>query len=160
MPTSTYVALATTTLGASASSVTFSSIPADYRDLILVIEGTTGAGDYIRERFNGDSGSNYSFVIAQGTPTGSAASPSGTLTGAYLGDAPSSNRIYSQTAIMDYSSTDRHKPLLNRNDYKTLVGMASTRWANTAAISSIVIAINNGASFNAGTTFSLYGIEA
>jgi hypothetical protein len=36
MPTSTYVALATTTLGATAASVTFSSIPATYRDLLLV----------------------------------------------------------------------------------------------------------------------------
>ena len=53
-PVSTYVALATTTLGATASSVTFSSIPATYRDLVLVTNAqtTTALGDYYILQFN------------------------------------------------------------------------------------------------------------
>ena len=43
MPTPTYTPLATVTLGTSAASVTFSSIPATYRDLILIFDGT-GSG--------------------------------------------------------------------------------------------------------------------
>jgi hypothetical protein len=69
MPTSTYVALATTTLGATAASVTFSSIPATYRDLVLVYNGTTSANIGVDVEFNGDTNSaNYSRVFMYAPP--------------------------------------------------------------------------------------------
>jgi hypothetical protein len=40
MATNTYVALDTQTLGSTAGSVTFSSIPQSYTDLVLVFAGT------------------------------------------------------------------------------------------------------------------------
>ena len=68
-----YTALATTTLGSSASSVTFGSIPQGYRDLMLVISGTvTSSNITLAIRFNGDTGSNYFSVNMRGN--GSAAS--------------------------------------------------------------------------------------
>jgi hypothetical protein len=57
MPTPTYTPLATVTLGTTAASVTFSSIPATYRDLIFVLSGLGGSAN-ITLRYNGDSGSN------------------------------------------------------------------------------------------------------
>ena len=58
---STYTPIATQTLGSAAASVTFSSIPQGYTDLVLVdnVKSASGAGDSeLDVRFNGDSGSN------------------------------------------------------------------------------------------------------
>ena len=63
MATNTYVALDTQTLGSAAASVTFSSIPQTYTDLVLVINGySINDVDWRFRMGNGsiDSGSNYS----------------------------------------------------------------------------------------------------
>ena len=67
----TYEPIATTTLGTSASSVTFSTIPGTYTDLVLVVAGTSAATNGNEMQFNGDTGNNYSFTLLYGT--GSAA---------------------------------------------------------------------------------------
>ena len=63
MPTNTYVALDKVTLGTAASTITFSSIPQTYTDLVMVFDGTAASATYSGIRFNGDTGNNYSFVI-------------------------------------------------------------------------------------------------
>ena len=157
MPTSTYVALATTTLGASASSVTFSSIPADYRDLILVATYSTSIGDILLE-FNSDAGSNYSIVEMRGDGS-NPFSASFTRSGAFLGYSNQTVQQSSIAQVMDYSATDKHKTVLSRpNSTLKEVAAYASRWANTNAITSIKIKAS--ASFVAGNTFSLYGIEA
>jgi hypothetical protein len=154
MPTPTYTPLATVTLGASASSVTFSSIPATYRDLILVIKVV--AATECRLRFNADSGSNYSFVQMFGTST-DAVSTSTTTTGFFLG----ADGQESIAQIMDYSATDKHKSGLVRRGIaaETFVAAAAHRWANTSAINSITLAATGG-SLGIGTQVSIYGIAA
>ncbi len=66
MATPTYHLIDSTVLSSSASSVTFSSISQDYRDLILVATGTTSTATYRAVQLNGDTGSNYSYVNAAG----------------------------------------------------------------------------------------------
>jgi hypothetical protein len=159
MPTPTYTSLATITLGSSASSVTFSSIPATYRDLVLVVNGTLTDNTNIRVRFNGDTGSNYSFVYAGGTSSGPE-SAALTFAFALVGDfGTSQSTVIGQ--IMDYSATDKHKTVLGRgNRFSTeAVQMTANRWANTSAITSIVVFPGLG-SMNTGTTLSLYGIAS
>ena len=56
----TYEPIATTTLGSAASAITFSSIPATYTDLRLVMVATASTGTSENLRFNSDSGTNYS----------------------------------------------------------------------------------------------------
>ena len=57
----TYEPISTTTLGSAVNSVTLSSIPATYTDLVLVWKGSFSAsGSGVGVRFNGDSGANYS----------------------------------------------------------------------------------------------------
>ena len=158
MPTPTYTPLATVTLGTAAASVTFSSIPATYRDLIVVFKGAQNASSttYIM-RFNGDSASNYSQVLMTGNGS-SPASSSSTPTGASFGiiGTGQSNILYQ---IMDYSATDKHKTVLTRTDDPAVQTVAfASRWANTAAITSV--AIVSGNQFIAGTTVSMYGIKA
>jgi hypothetical protein len=54
----TYEAIATQTLGSAAASVTFSSIPGTYTDLVLVVamEHVTTGTENIVMQFNGDTG--------------------------------------------------------------------------------------------------------
>jgi hypothetical protein len=161
MPTPTYTPLANLTLGSTASSVTFGSIPATYRDLIVVWNGTvTASGAQLR--FNGDSTSNYSYVSMQGSASG-AQSFSGTISFALttMTGYVSGNRGQVIAQIMDYSATDKHKTVLARHDGNNAAETTATasRWANTAAITSVVV-VNTGGNFNSGSTFSLYGVIA
>jgi hypothetical protein len=158
MPTPTYVPMATVTLGSSASSVTFSSIPATYRDLIVVVDGTITSGAQVRMRFNSDSGSNYSFVKMAGD-TGGAVSSSGTDTSVIIGNFTGSFHLLTIN-IMDYSATDKHKTVISRSNVLTVATEAfANRWANTTAITSVQV--NTSANTWAiGSTFSLYGIAS
>jgi hypothetical protein len=163
MPTPTYIPLATVTLGSSASSVTFSSIPATYRDLILVMNSkVVSSTASVRARFNGDSGSNYPRVAMSGdgsrtlsvADTQSFASISGATS---VSDAFSYNSV---TQIMDYSATDKHKTVLSRaNNTSNEVSAIASRWANTSAITSVEVFVSSG-SYDTGSTFALYGIAS
>jgi hypothetical protein len=154
MPTPTYTPLATVTLGSAASSVTFSSIPATYRDLILVFEGTVASGAFARIQFNSDTASNYSNVLIKNN--GSALITGDNIAFAEL-QATYNNAI---GQIMDYSATDKHKTVLTRSNQPTGHVIASAgRWANTAAITSIRLFVSAG-NYSTGSRFDLYGIAS
>jgi hypothetical protein len=162
MPTPTYTPLATVTLGTATASVTFSSIPATYRDLILeiVIQPNAVAMDNVFLRFNSDTGSNYPYVEAFGSGA-SVGGGSGTTTYfllGYHGGGTAPTQI--GTSILDYSATDKHKTGLVRND-KTGQGtsMIAARWANTAAITTVLVD-SVASTFPTGSTLNLYGVIA
>jgi hypothetical protein len=160
MPTPTYTPLATVTLGSTATSVTFSSIPATYRDLILVVNGKSGTGTetFLALRPNNDSGNaRRVFMFSDGSSVSS-----GAFTDAlFIATLPTSgsNNITSITNIMDYSATDKHKTMLMRASTAVNISAQSLRWASTSAITSIVLAVTTQ-SIGAGTTLSLYGIAS
>jgi hypothetical protein len=162
MPTSTYFPLANITLGSSASSITFSSIPTSgYRDLILVGDGTlTGTSVGVGLRYNSDSGTNYSSVLMAGNGTSASGAGNTNTNIADVAFFDNTSKMNFITQIMDYSATDKHKTLLSRsNQGATLVIAYSARWANTAAITSVeVLALTNA--FASGTTLALYGIAS
>ena len=148
MPTPTYDLIASNVLSSSASSVTFNSIPATYRDLVLVTSGLNGG---FFARLNGDTGANYSRVYMRGN--GSSA-----LSGAGSENFVRVNGWATIFHFLDYSATDKHKPILIRSDtYYSLTQADAQRWANTAAINSIELNANGG-DFPSGSTFYLYGI--
>ena len=154
MATPTYELIETTTLTSSASSVTFSSITQDYRDLVLVADNSQNTNIVIEAQFNNDTGTNYYGVEMLGT--GSSAS-SGTRTGGEF-----DFRIlggFHIVQIMDYSATDKDKTSLQRYNSDSTVGAQALRWDNTAAITEIDLNAAGG-SFAVGTTFSLYGIAS
>ena len=161
MPTPTYTPLATVTLGSSASSVTFSSIPTDgtYRDLVLVFNGTTAIDDGVGLRFNADTGSNYSNVRMFGN-SGGAGSDSSTTTRIPTTAGNSSLRTAFISQVMDYSATDKHKTALTRNNITdNNVAAIAGRWANTAAITSVTV-LSPGSTMTAGSTINLFGIAS
>jgi len=166
MPTPTYTPLANITLGSSAASVTFSSISQAYRDLVLVISGKSATGnDQSKIRFNGDTGSNFYEVVMEGNGTtafSGAGSPMGSFI--YLSynyydlNATDFNSIVIN--VMDYSATDKHKTVLARtNKASSHTGAVAGRWANTAAITTLLVQPDSF-SWAAGSSFALYGIAA
>lgn len=168
MPTNTYTALATLTLTGSDASITFSSIPATYRDLVLVIGSAKSASGNpaVVARFNSDSGTNYPYVRMTGNGSGSGASASIT-TDTFLNLAAAFGINTTENAtilvqIMDYSATDKHRPVLVRSNLAGAgVEAIAGRWANSAnAINQIEIFNTSSISFATGTTFNLFGIAS
>jgi hypothetical protein len=167
MATNTYVALDKVTIsGSSTNQITFSSIPATYTDLVIVVNGslTSGAQDLIVFFNNENSGSNYSATYLTGNGTGafstrynnranfplSYSSGIGTTNGTFL------------IQVQNYANTNTFKTTLARvNNTSYGVEASSGLWRSTAAINRIdLICGGSGLTFLAGTTFSLYGIRA
>jgi hypothetical protein len=160
MPTPTYDLIASTTLAASSPEVVFGSLPQGYRDLILVVFGKTTIGANLAVRPNNDTGLNYALVRMFAT-SGGPGSSSGTAENYYyVGGFGTTLESIITLQIMDYSATDKHKTALAVQDIGADTTMRiATRWANTSAITSLVLAPTTG-QFSSGSTFSLYGVIA
>ena len=153
MPTPTYTPLATVTLASTAATVTFGSIPATMRDLVLVVNGKITTNTATGLRFNSDSGSNYTMVRMFTTSSSTSTTTYGLLT---TGDPTADTLSIAQ--IMDYSATDKHKTFLVRSNIPANNSAAhAVRWANTAAITTVA-AVAISTTWAVGTTFGLYGI--
>jgi hypothetical protein len=162
MPTPTYTPLATVTLGSAAASVTFSSIPATYRDLIIVTDTLNSSGsENMKIRFNSDTGSNYSSLRVTTDGLGAYSGSINNTTVAYAdhsayGDA--SNRHNHIIQFLDYSATDKQKTFLSRaTNASRGVDAVAARWANTSAITTIRLFYEVG-NITTGSRFDLYGI--
>lgn len=164
----TYEPIQSQVLGSAQSSVTFSSIPQTYTDLILVSYfGTTTLNEDAYVQFNSDTASNYSRTHVRGN--GSSASSARAINQTYcLIDVDSAGSTLNTglqvvTQIMNYSNATTYKTLLSRSGTlggsftgtTALVGM----WRNTAAISTLLVGCTTN-TFISGSTFVLYGVKA
>ena len=174
-----YVLLEKITVGAAgASSVTFSSIPqTGYTDLVVVcsVRGTRAyVFDSAQIRFNGDTGSNYSYRDLLGEGGGTPASGSNTSRGI-------SDRIYlvnvmpaANATASTFGSFNIYIPNYTSANYKSIsvdaVGennsstagdvadvLEAGLWSSTAAITSITVGAYS-ASMTQHSTFYLYGV--
>ena len=160
----TYEKIATTTLGSGTTSVTFSSIPGTYTDLVLVSSGkmSSGAAD-VYLKFNG-SGSNYSYTVlwANSSTYGSnRGTNEGQLNQDYFGVPTANYGNITITNVMNYANTSVYKTTLSRANnadnnqgVDAIVGL----WRDTSAITSIEF--KTGTNMAAGFTFTIYGIKA
>jgi len=163
--TSTYETISNQTLASAAASVTFSSIPSTYTDLILILQSGPGTNGYsVYVQLNSDTGSNYSTTDIWGDGTSAASSRTTSATfirilGRGVG-APTNLNNNSITSFMNYSNTTTFKTMLNRSNVpSTGTGATVGLWRNTAAISSLTITSEDG-NLQSGSTFALYGIKA
>ena len=155
----TYTPIATQTLGSSAATVTFSSIPSTYTDLILIIDGTASGGDAVYLQYNSDTGSNYSWTAVQGDGTVATSQRGSATTEARIGSI-STTRYNSISQIMNYSNTTTNKTCLSRSVRTGVNTFAFVNlWRSTAAITSIAIK-TPVSTFSTGCVFTLYGIKA
>jgi hypothetical protein len=158
--TTTYEKIATTTLGSSSATVTFSSITSAYTDLIVILNPTTNAEVNLTCQFNGDTGSNYSFTYflgaGPGVESGSSSTQSHIVTGGLKGGTIGTQILQ----INNYSNATTYKTLISRtNASDKFVAIYTGLWRNTSAISSLTIGTTSS-SFATGSTFTIYGIKA
>jgi hypothetical protein len=156
--TVTYDKIATTTLGSSATSTTFSSIPSTYTDLVVVFQGTGVSGDTLYYQFNNDTGTNYSDTYLFGD--GNTGSGRHTNISGIFGAGVNTSQCMQIINIMNYSNTTTNKTTLlrgNANGIGAAVAFAGL-WRSTSAITSIKLSLNSN--FAAGSTFTIYGIKA
>jgi hypothetical protein len=163
MPTVTYIPLANVTFGSATSSVTFSSIPGTYRDLVLIFVGSGSTNIAGRLRFNGDSSANYGLQRMNGNGSAAVAENLSSQTSGLVSVTPqatTTSALQMKIDIFDYARTDKHKTFLSRAGNAVNATEASAhRWANTSAITSVQIFANTG-NWSIGTTAALYGIVA
>jgi hypothetical protein len=163
----TYEPIATQTLGSSAATVTFSSIPGTYTDLVLVLSATSSAAANSYIRLNSDTGANYSWnaLFGDGSTTGTdrAGSVSNGVLMDYYGfpttTIPNANIIQ----FNDYSNTTTFKTVIGRANQATIGGgvdLITSMWRSTAAITSLTLRFTGAQTWSTGSTFSLYGIKA
>jgi hypothetical protein len=157
----TYEAIASTTLGSS-GSVTFSSIPGTYTDLVVIVNGKATGNGQLSMRLNGGT-SLYSTVsiTANGSSAGSTSERSATyLQFGYYGYFDATNQAMAIAHIMNYANTTTFKTILaTERNTATGVDASVGLWRSTAAITSIET-YAAGAVFASGTVVSLYGIKA
>jgi hypothetical protein len=167
--------IASTTLGTATASVAFSSIPADYKHLqvrLLTKESGTGTGGpNIIASLNSDTThTNYRshYLTGDGAATASGAVQSSGYF-CLVGNTATSNASYTSVFgvmvvdILDYANTSKYKTLRSlfghdRNGTGE-VGLDSSLWMNTDAITSISFSIVGGTNFVQYSSFALYGIK-
>jgi hypothetical protein len=167
----TYVAIATTTVGAGgASSIDFTSIPGTYTDLVVKLSvrgdnnvttqqmymtfnnSTTG---YSARQVYGDGASATSATLSN---SGAAISIVNTNTSVSTANTFSSTDVY----IPNYTSSNNKSAsadsVTENNGTTALAGLTAGLWSNTAAITSVKFAPQSG-NFVQYSTATLYGIK-
>ena len=162
----TYEPIASATLGSTAASHTFSSIPGTFTDLVIVAvvqSNRSGSVDGGCIQFNSDTGSNYSITRLAGSGTAASSDRQTSATSPIVriaGDSASAATpvIYQ---IQSYASTSVFKTgLVTSSESLTLITKGVLLWRSTSAITSVTLFPEVGPNFKAGSTFSLFGIKA
>jgi hypothetical protein len=168
------IPLMTTTLGIAAASVTFSSIPQNYEHLQVRIWGWNNSGSdrSLAIYYNSDAGINYVNHYLQGN--GSTVT-SGGETGrgqTFILDSSSGQTGFNGDVnkasvfiidILDYKDTNKFKTIKGLGGWDGngtgVVGLGSSLWRSTAAISTLTFFLPYSTNIGAGSTFALYGIK-
>lgn len=158
-------------LSSSAASVTFSSIPQDYKHLqirFVARTNTTGfTGTDVFMEFNSSTSGYYKrhSLLANGSSVSS--NGDSTSTHAHAGyimtDFQPAN-IFGTSVIdlLDYSNSSKNTTVRGLNGYAqsgyNFIQLFSSLWNNTAAVTSVKLDAIQG-DFVSGCRFSLYGIR-
>jgi hypothetical protein len=169
---STYTLISSSVLANNTTtSVTFSSIPQTYTDLVLLgsvrTERNVNPNGYVTFYFNG-SRANFSLTALRNN-SGTASSFRTTGLALPVNSIESSNTANTFTPIEVYIpnyTSSANKPLSalarkENNSTSVLQDTDAVLWSNTAAITSITLDTYDGSgeAFSTNTTFYLYGIK-
>ena len=161
------IPISTVTVGSGgAATITFSSIPQTYTDLVVKISGRTnyaGAFDNTNVQFNGSSTSyTLRFLYGNGASNGSATD---TKIYDYTDGNTNTASTFSNSEfyIPNYTSANyksvSNDSVLENNGTSAVNYFGAGLWSNTAAITSMVLAPLLGTSFQQYSTATLYGIR-
>jgi hypothetical protein len=161
--TSTEVVIASQTLGSTAATITFSSIPATYTDLRIVLVNTTTASVIPSLRINGNTTSVYSNTMLYGDGSVAGSGRNSNTTELFFTDTVSTSTTIPVMYTIDlfsYSGSTNKTMLstasgdLNGSGgVERNVGLCRL----TAAITSIELRARSS-TWAAGTVATLYGI--
>lgn len=162
--------ISSTTLTGSQTTVSFSSIPSIYTDLVLRVSARTDAavlGATIYTTFNSDTGTTYSFTTLFGT--GSSTGSSSTVDNTQInllseGTSATSNTFSSIELYIPSYTASQNKPMgtfqvYENNATENRIQAYANLWRNTAALTSISMTPSSG-NFVSGSSFYLYGIKS
>jgi hypothetical protein len=166
-------AIASTTVAAATSTVTFSSIPGTYDDLYLVISATPDSATYgtqPRLRLNGStSASVYSHTGLYGDGASATSYRYATGTAAYIelmtGSLSTTNSSISIVChILNYANTSNFKTVLARaaNDKNGSgdTSLVAGLFHSTSAITQVsVVTSGSLTNLKAGSVIALYGVK-
>jgi hypothetical protein len=168
------IPIATTTVGTATATVTFSSIPQNYEHLQVRIWGWNNSGSdrSLAIYYNSDAGINYVNHYLQGNGTAASA---GAQTGrgqTFILDSNSGQTGFNGDVnkasvfiidILDYKNTNKNKTIRGLGGWDGngtgVVGLGSSLWLSTAAISTLTFFLPYSTNIGAGSTFALYGIK-
>ena len=167
----TYTLISSNVLTGSAASVTFSSIPSTYTDLVLKcsIRGTQ-ASDWLslRLKINNDASAFYSDTTIEGAGSGGASSfrNSGSTTtflGQVNGSTTTSNTFSNNEIYIPSYTASQSKPLSSITASETNATVAiihanANLYRSNTAISQLYLSLSSG-NFDTGSSFYLYGIK-
>ena len=168
---STYTLISSRVLVSNTASITFSSIPNTFTDLVLrwSARDVSGSSNYdIQCEFNGSGGSAYSSTQIYGV--GDSAFSNAYQNSAYgrtgfsnssdsTSNTFSSDEIYipSYTASQNKSFMSNGVTENNSTNQRVINGSSASLWRDTSAISSVKL--STGGTFAVGSSFYLYGIK-
>jgi hypothetical protein len=159
----TYEPIATTTLGSTASSVSFTSIPGTYTDLRIVCVGSSNANGQWYARFNGLSTALYSYTNISGNGTTAASALATGDLALYFNYSNTYSTTQPAMITMDifsYAGSTNKTSLLTYDGDRNGSGIVERTvglWRSTAAITRVDVFSGSG-SFTTGFTATLYGI--
>lgn len=161
-------------LGGAAATVTFSSIPATYKHLKLIIEcrsSVSANGDTAYFQANGDTTLNYAVQQVYGNNASPSAGQNLSAT-ADIMEVSGANTLAGDSAVaecmfINYAGTTFLKRATVLNGLTLGASVTGNmfalykvwRWGNTSAISSLVIGLASAANFVTGSRFTLYGLS-
>jgi len=163
----TYEPIQTQTLSTAATTVTFSSIPSTYTDLVLVssLYGTGDANIFIR--LNSDTGTNYSVTHLTSNGASLYGYRFGSQTSFSLNYFGGDQTVLGTNAriiyIHDYANTSKYKGLTctaGHNDTTDGLTISVGQWRSNSAITSVTFLAGSGKTLSVNSRLSLYGILA
>jgi len=158
----TYNAIATTTLTATAASISFTSITSSYTDLVVVVKAkSAGNNTTFGLKFNGDTGSNYGSGYMGGQNGSTLTTFNSGTSASFNAQSQSSEFAPNVIHILNYANTNMQKLMfseVNQPNGYTLQYCAI--WSNTSAITTIDVGNFDSAGNHwvTGTSVTIYGI--
>lgn len=165
MSTPTYEKIQHIELTSAAASIPFTSIPATYTDLKIVLS-VRAAGNTIgiSPKFNGST-ANFSGRFLEGTGSGTSSYTASNII-AYTNSSSFTASTFGNTEIYipNYASSNAKSisidSVTENNATTSYQLLGAVLWNNTAAISSIEFVTDNASNFAAGSSATLYGIKS
>jgi hypothetical protein len=177
VPLAWYLIADSTLSSGDAANFDFTSIPATYKHLRLVLslrsDRAAATNDDIGIRFNNDSGNNYDYLMQFVVHSAALSTAEGVtpVSAMRAGRAPAATAVASDFAkltieIPDYASTNINKDLSSIGVYRTGTSsgqiinyQANGHWRSAAAISRITIFPITGTNWKQYSRATLYGMK-